>query len=235
MNFDIKNPENLKGVDLIWIFEVLETLLGTQNWGISNLCSSGCKLGKSDSADKRGPLSAKERKKKRKRKGKRKGAGARFRLFIKPDKRDPRSATLVHVSRDQAKQEKLFKLSTETDTRSVRALWGWQVGPLVRLALSTQAPVRGRRKREGKKEGKGKKPSQLNSSWLQQEWTKPKTMERSIRDIRDRIERISGKLARGTKSQWVDRSEIGLIPRSDSVYISVRHCLNDQIKSVCTR
>ena len=103
MNFDIKNPENLKGVDLIWIFEVLETLLGTQNWGISNLCSSGCKLGKPDSADKRGPLSAKERKEKKKKRKKKKGAGARFRFFIKPDKRDPRSATLAHVSRDQAK------------------------------------------------------------------------------------------------------------------------------------
>ena len=51
-----------------------------------------------------GPAVSERKKKKRKRKGKRKGAGARFRFFIKPDKRDPRSATLAHVSRDQAKQ-----------------------------------------------------------------------------------------------------------------------------------
>ena len=79
--------------------------MGTQNWGISNLCSSGCKLGKPDSADKRGPLSAKERKEKKKKRKKKKGAGARFRFFIKLDKRDPRSATLAHVSRDQTKPE----------------------------------------------------------------------------------------------------------------------------------
>jgi len=30
------------------------------------------------------------------------------------------------------------------------------VGPLVRLAFSTESPVRGRRKRKGKKEGEGK-------------------------------------------------------------------------------
>ena len=92
--------------------------MGTQNWRISNLYSFGYKLGKPDSADKRGLLSVKERK----RKGKRKGAGARFRFFIKPDKRDPRSATLAHVSRDQAKTRRLFKLSAETEKRSVRAL-----------------------------------------------------------------------------------------------------------------
>ena len=96
--------------------------MGTQNWGISNLCSSGCKLGKPDGADKRGPLSAKERKEKKKKRKKKKGAGARFRFFIKPDKRDPRSATLAHVSRDQAKTRRLFKLSAETEKRSVRAL-----------------------------------------------------------------------------------------------------------------
>ena len=69
-----------------------------------------------------GPAVSERKKRKEKRKRKRKGAGARFRFFIKPDKRDPRSATLAHVSRDQAKTRKLFKLSAETDTRSVRAL-----------------------------------------------------------------------------------------------------------------
>ena len=72
MNFDIKNPENLKGVDLIWIFEVLETLLGTQNWGISNLCSSGYKLG-NQTVPTSGARCQRKKEKKRKRKEKEKG------------------------------------------------------------------------------------------------------------------------------------------------------------------
>ena len=201
--------------------------MGTQNWGISNLCSSGYKLGKPDGADKRGSLSAKERKKKRKRKRKRKGAGARFRFFIKPDKRDSHSATLAHVSRDQVKQENYSnsapKRRRDPSARSEADEWG----PLSDSPSPLNRPCAEEEREKGRKRGKGKKPSQLNSSWLQQEWTKPKTMEWSIRDIKDRIGRISGKLARGNKSQWVSRSEIDLIPRSGSVYISVRHCLDD--------
>ena len=52
-----------------------------------------------------GPAVSERKKRKENRKEKEKGAGARFRFFIKPDKRDPRSATLAHESRDQAKQE----------------------------------------------------------------------------------------------------------------------------------
>ena len=125
-----------------------------------------------------GPAVSERRKRKEKEKEKRKkGAGTRFRFFIKPDKRDPRSATLAHVSRDQAKlgnySNSAPKRQRDPSTRSETDEWG----PLVRVAFSTESSVRGRKKRKGKKEGKGKKPSQLNSSWLQQEWTKPKTME----------------------------------------------------------
>ena len=45
-------------------------------------------------------------------------------------------------------------------------------------------------------------------------------MGSSIRSLSDWIGRISGKLARDNKSQLVNRGEIGLIPRSGSVYIS---------------
>ena len=120
--------------------------MGTQNWGISNLCSSRYKLGNPDSADKRGPLSAKEKKRKEKEKEKENVTGARFRLFIKPDSRDPRSATLVHVSRDQTKQE------SHLNSASKR-----QRDPSARLeadASQVNRPRTKERREEGRKRGR---------------------------------------------------------------------------------
>ena len=84
----------------------------------------GVQVGETTRRRQAGPAVSERKKRKRKEIEKRIGAGARFWFFIKPDKRDPRSATLAHVSRDQAKTRKLFKLSTETETRSVRAFRG---------------------------------------------------------------------------------------------------------------
>ena len=163
MNFDIKNPENLKGVDLIWIFEVLETLLGTQNWGIRNPCSSGSKLGKPDGADKRGPLSAKERKRKEKEKEKEKALahGSGFSLNLTSGTRAQRLwLTWAATKRKQENYSNpVPKRRRDPFARSEADGWG----PLVRLAFSTESPSR---ERKWKKEVKGKKPSQLNFSWF---------------------------------------------------------------------
>jgi hypothetical protein len=80
-------------------------------------------LGKPDSADKRGPLSAKERKEKKKKRKKKKalahGSGFSLNLTTGPafsdsGSREPRPN----------KTRKLFKLSAETEKRSVRAFRG---------------------------------------------------------------------------------------------------------------
>ena len=173
MNFDIKNPENLKGVDLIWIFEVLETLLCTQNWGISNLCSYGCKLGKPDGADKRGPLSAKERKKekkkerKKKRKKKALAHGSGFSLNLTSGTRVQRLwLTWAATKRKQENYSNpASKRRRDPSARSEADEWG----PLSDSPSPLNRPCAEERREKGRKRGKGKKLSQLNSSWLQQE------------------------------------------------------------------
>ena len=177
MNFDIKNPENLKGVDLIWIFEVLETLLGTQNWGISNLCSSGCKLGKPDSADKRGPLSAKERKEKKKKRKKKKALahGSGFSLNLTSGTRVQRLwLTWAAIKR---KQEDCLnsapKRRNDPSARCEADEWG----PLSDSPSPLKRPCAEERREKGRKRGRERNlliPIPLGSSkarWRRRRWS----------------------------------------------------------------
>ena len=128
--------------------------MGTQNWGISNLYSSGCKLGKPDSADKRGPLSANERKEKKKKRKRKRALAHGFRFFIKPDKRDPHSATLAHVSRDQTKPEDYLnsapKWRNDPSARCETDKWG----PLSDSPSPLKRPCAEERREKGRKRGR---------------------------------------------------------------------------------
>ena len=101
-----------------------------------------------------GPAVSERKKRKEKEKEKEKGAGARFRFFIKPDKRDPRSATLAHVSRDQTKPEDYLnsapKRRSDPSARSEADSWP----PLSESPSPPICPCAEEKEEEGRKRGR---------------------------------------------------------------------------------